>query len=418
MRSRDVAPRHDERAAIHPLVTTHLPVARPDTVRRHNLSQLLGQVHRDGELTRSALTQRLHLSRSTIGALVAELAELGLIDERVPTGGGGTGRPSHVVGPRDDGPYAVAVDIDITHVRTAAIGIGGRVLARHEVATDPAPSPPDTIAKLVVMAAEELSRQVPAGAWPIGIGVSVPGTVSRLSGTVEFAPNLNWRHEAFGEILGAAVPEGLAVSIGNDANLAALTEHLRGNARGADDVIYLMGRIGVGAGILVNGQPLGGHDGHAGEVGHNVVDVSGPQCHCGKRGCVETYIGDNALLELAGRKAVPTTDNVAAVFTDAANGDDVAAKAIRSVADALGRTIASLVNILNPERVVLGGSLAYVYAFAPEEIVGSLQRYAMGTTRNKVDLCVSAFTEDGSLLGAAELAFASVLGDPMTAPRA
>jgi predicted NBD/HSP70 family sugar kinase len=234
---------------------------------------------------------------------------------------------------------------------------------------------------------------------------------------VEFAPNLNWRHEAFGQILGAATPKGLPVSIGNDANLAALAEHLRGNARGTDDVIYLMGRIGVGAGILVNGRPLGGHDGHAGEVGHNVVDVSGPQCHCGKRGCVETYIGDNALLELAGRNVIPTTDNVVAVFTDAANGDDAATSAIRSVAEALGRTIASLVNILNPERVVLGGSLAYVYAFAPEEITGALQRYAMGTTRNKVELCVSAFTEDASLLGAAELAFASVLGDPMAAPR-
>jgi predicted NBD/HSP70 family sugar kinase len=391
---------------------TATPAARPDAIRRHNLSLLLGQVHRDGELTRAQLTQRLHLSRSTIGALVADLAELGLIDERVPSGGDRAGRPSHVVGPRVDGPYAVAVDIDITHVTTAAVGIGGRVLARHVVATDPAPSPPKAIARHVVAAVRALGGQVPAGAWPVGIGVSVPGTVTRRSGTVEFAPNLNWRHERFGEILSAAVPVGLPVSVGNDADLAVLAEHLRGNARDSDNVIYLIGRIGVGAGIVVNGRPLGGYDGYAGEVGHNVVDVSGPQCHCGKRGCVETYIGDNALLELAGRRVNPSTDNVAAVFADAGNGDPIAAKAIRTVADSLGRAIAVLVNILNPERVVLGGSLANVYEFAAAEIAHALQRHVMATSPNTVQLCASAFSSDASLLGAAELAFAGVLNDP------
>ena len=117
---------------------TRVPVARQDAIRRHNLGLLLGQIHRDGALTRAELTQRLHLSRSTIGALVSDLVELGLVDEHVPSGGDRAGRPSHVVGPRPDGPYAVAVDIDITHVTTAAVGIGGQVLARHVIATEQA----------------------------------------------------------------------------------------------------------------------------------------------------------------------------------------------------------------------------------------------------------------------------------------
>ncbi|HEY2166797.1 MAG TPA: ROK family transcriptional regulator [Jatrophihabitantaceae bacterium] len=392
---------------------TRAPAARPDAIRRHNLSLLLREVHRHGELTRAQLTQRLRLSRSTIGALVAELADAGLLEERVPTGGERAGRPSHLVGPRPNGPYAIAVDIDITHVTTAAVGIGGTLLARHLVHTDPAPSPPKAVARQVISALHALSGQVPAGSWPVGIGVSVPGTVTRATGMVEFAPNLDWRHERFGEILSAAVPDGLPVSIGNDANLAVLAEHLRGNARDTDDVIYLIGRVGVGAGIVVNGTLLGGHDGYAGEVGHNVVDPAGPLCHCGKRGCVETYIGDNALLELAGRRPDPNGSPVDAVFADAADGDQVALKAVRDVADALGRAIASLVNVLNPQRVVLGGSLAHVYDLAAADLTQSVQHHVFTSSPKTVELCPSAFGEDASLRGAAELAFASVLGDPL-----
>ncbi len=283
-----------------------VPAARPDAIRRHNLGLLLSQVHRDGELTRAELTSRLNLSRSTIGAVVADLTELGILDERVPNGGDRAGRPSHVVGPRPDGPNAFAVDVDITHVTAAAVGIGGHVFARQEVATYPYPSSASSIARHVIDAVHALGAQVGNGTWPVGIGVSIPGTVDRHNGTVEFAPNLNWRHEPFGTMLAALAPAGLPVIIGNDADLAVVAEHQHGSARDCDDVVFLMGRIGVGAGIIVNGLPLRGHDGHAGEVGHNVVDASGPKCHCGKRGCVETYVGEVALLRLAGRRGTPS----------------------------------------------------------------------------------------------------------------
>jgi predicted NBD/HSP70 family sugar kinase len=392
---------------------TRVPVARPDAIRRHNLGLLLGQVHRDGEMTRAELTQRLRLSRSTIGALVAELTELGLLDERVPSGGVRAGRPSHVVAPRPGGPYAVAVDLDITHITTAAVGIGGHILARHVVETTGTPPGPREAAAHIIDAASVLAAQVDGAARPVGIGVSVPGTVSRRSGSVEFAPNLNWRHETFGAMLADAVPPSLPISLGNDADLAVLAEHLRGNARDCDDVIYLMARIGVGAGIIANGRPLRGYEGFAGEVGHNVVDPSGPHCHCGKRGCVETFIGEQALLTLAGRDEAATTESVAKVFADAFNGDPLAASAVRTVADALGRTIASLVNIFDPERVLLGGSLAGVLEFARDDVVRALNRDVLGGSESAPQLMPPGLGDDSSLLGAAELAFADLLLDPV-----
>jgi len=325
--------------------------ARPDAIRRHNLGLLLRQVHSDGDLTRAELTQRLGLSRSTIGALVADLTALGLVVERVPSGGVRAGRPSHVVGPRAEGPYAIAVDVEVTRVATAAVGIGGHVLARHASVPAGRPPSPKAVAEHIARAVRALGDLVCPGAWPVGIGVSLPGTVGRSDGIVELAPNLNWHGEPFGGILADAVPAGLPVALGNDADLAVMAEHLRGAARGCDETVFLMGRSGVGAGIIVNGAPLRGHDGHAGEVGHNVVDPAGPPCHCGKRGCIETYIGDKVLLSLAKRRRPPTVENVAALFADAHRGDPCAAEAVRTVARSLGHTVAGLVNILNPQRV-------------------------------------------------------------------
>ncbi len=335
------------------------------------------------------------------------------MDERIPTGGERAGRPSHVVGPRPSGPYVIAVDIDINHVVVAAVGIGGAVLARHVIATARNPPRPQLVATQIGEAITILGAQVDPAAWPVAIGVSVPGAVSRPAGIVEFAPNLNWRTEAFGAMLAAAAPAHLPVLLGNDADLAVLAEHLRGNARDCSDVVYLMARIGVGAGIIVNGRPLRGHSGLAGEVGHNVVDASGPLCHCGKRGCVETYIGENALLEMAGRDVEASTEAVAAVFADARAGDEVAAKAVRSVAEALGRTIASLANVLNPERVLLGGSLSGVLDLAADEITQALRDNTFEALRRQPQLLPPGLGDDSSLLGAAELAFAALLTDPV-----
>src|SRR5699024_3711290 len=117
-----------------------------------------------------------------------------------------------------------------------------------------------------------------------------------------------------------------------------------------------------------NGSPLRGHDGHAGEIGHNVVDASGPPCHCGKNGCLETFIGDNALLDLAGRAGATADDAAHEVFSAARAGDPQALSAVRIVAESLGQALGVLANTLNPQRVILGGSLADVLDIAREVV--------------------------------------------------
>ncbi|HZC73977.1 MAG TPA: ROK family transcriptional regulator [Jatrophihabitans sp.] len=375
---------------------------------------MLDHIHRDGALTRAELTQRLAVSRSTVGALVADLIELGLVDEVVPSGGSGVGRPSHVVGPHPAGPYVVAVDIDVTQVITAAVGIGGTLLARDVVTTGVDACGPDNVARIVVEAVTRVSGATARDLAPLSIGVSLPGTVDRYTGLVAVAPNLEWRDVAFGTLLADKLASRTNVSIGNDADLAALAEHSRGGARGIDDVVFLLGRVGVGAGIIANGRPLRGYDGYAGEIGHNVVDAAGPACHCGKHGCVETYIGEEALLRIAGREQPPTEAATAAVFADARHDDPEAVRAVHEVAVSLGRAIASLVNTLNPQLVVLGGHLAELLDIAQPDVERALREYAFEEQARDVQLVAPSFGSDSALLGAAELAFAPLLADPLT----
>jgi len=391
------------------------PAARPDAIRRHNLALVLDHVHRDGALTRAELTQRLEVSRSTMGALVADLIDLGLVEEVVPTGGSGVGRPSHVVAPHGGGPYVVAVDVDVTQIVTAAVGLGGAVLAREMVPVGPEIVDPVAVAERVADLVRKVGDASGRGDDPMAIGVSVPGIIDRGSRRVVVAPNLEWHDVEFVDLLAARSPECVQVVIGNDADFAVLAEHRRGGSRQVDDVVFLLGRVGVGAGIIAGGRPLHGRDGHAGEIGHNVVDVNGPPCHCGKNGCVETYIGEGALLRIAGRPQPPSEAATAAVFADARTADKVALAAVREVAESLGRAIASLVNTLNPEQIVLGGYLSELLDLARPEIEAALVRYTMAAPGRRVRLVQPAFGADAALFGAAEVAFAGLLADPLAA---
>jgi predicted NBD/HSP70 family sugar kinase len=384
---------------------------RPDDIRQHNLSLVLEHIHRDGSLTRAELTQRLHLSRSTVGALVNDLAQLGLVEEVVPSGGARVGRPSHVVAPHSAGPYAVAVDVDVAHVTVAAVTLGGDVSAREVIAMEGVVQPP-ALVRVVADSVERLASEIPSPARVCGVGVSIPGSVDSSSGRIGVAPNLGWEDVPLGDLLDEVLPPGVPAVIGNDADLAVLAEHQRGNARGSDDVVFLIGRIGIGAGIIVNGAPVRGRDGHAGEIGHNVLDPTGPLCHCGKHGCIETFLGESALLKLAGRRGPRTDEKVAALFAAGRSGEERAVVAVTTAAETLGRTIASLLNTLNPERVILGGSMGEVLELARPAVEAAVAKYAFGQVGDEVVLALPAFGPDSALVGAGEVAFTRLLADP------
>jgi predicted NBD/HSP70 family sugar kinase len=240
----------------------------------------------------------------------------------------------------------------------------------------------------------------------------VVGVVRRSDGFVPLAPNLGWRGVALGESIAAAVGPDLPVSVANEADLGALAEVRRGAAVGERDVIYISGEVGVGGGIFVDGRPLTGAAGFAGEIGHMPVNPDGTTCGCGSRGCWETEVGERALLVRAGRSADGGREAVEQVLAAAAAQDASSLAALRETGRWLGRGLAGLINTFNPRLVVLGGLFSRVYFFVAPTIEEQLDRYALPAARELVRLKPAALGVNAPLFGAAELAFEPLLAEP------
>src|SRR5918999_581778 len=359
-----------------------------DDVRRHNLGTLLTQVHRHGQRSRAQLTAEMGLNRSTIGDLVAELTLAGLVIERSSGARGRAGRPSLMVAPRADGAYVIAIDLGVRHLIVGRIGLGG-----------------------VARTVHRLRAAAPAGSRCVGIGLSVPGIVRQGDGLLRFAPNLGWVDLPLGGKLADRL--GSPVVVGNDADLAALAEHWRGVAAGYDHVIVLSGEVGVGGGIIVDGRPLRGRGGYAGEIGHLRVNPAGRRCRCGSLGCLETELGVEALLRAAGRPAETGLAGYREVIAAAAEGDGDARYAVTRVGRWLGAATGMLANTFNPDIVVFCGPLGDLFMVAEQCVLAACTETALVAPREQVRLAASAFGKDTMLVGAAEAAFGPLLEDPI-----
>ncbi|MCL7459474.1 ROK family protein [Micromonospora echinofusca] len=385
-----------------------------DEIRRQNLGALLRYVHVHGATTRAELTTALGLNRSTIGALTADLAGAGLVSEGTPKETGRAGRPSLVVRPESDRVHAYAYSIEVDRLRAARIGLGGAVLDRREL-DRPRGLTAAEAAPLLAGAVKEMQQSAPADAVCVGAGVAVCGMVRRDDGLVRLGPTTGWVDEPIGAALGAELGCDVTVTVGNVADVAAFAEHARGAAAGCDNVIYLYGDVGVGAGIIAGGRRLTGHGGYGGEVGHMVVVRDGTPCECGSRGCWETEIGEYALLRAAGRSDARGRDALLAVFDAADRGDLRAQTAVRQAGDWLGFGVANLVNIFNPEMVIFGGGMRDLYLASAAQVRSRLNSVALPACLEHVRLRTPKLGDDAALIGAAELAFERLLADPLDA---
>ena len=386
-----------------------------EEVRRHNLGTLLRYVHVHGATSRAELTNQLGLNRSTIGALTAELAGAGLVNERTPAETGRAGRPSLLVQPESAMVYAYAISIEVDRLRAARVGLGGRILDRRETERPRGMQVLDAVQPLAGFL-REMRRDVPVDARYVGGGIAVAGMVRRADGVVRLAPTIGWVDEPVGEALSAEIGEVGPLTVGNVADVSALVEHSRGAAVGCDNVLYLYGDVGVGGGIIAGGRRVTGHGGYGGEVGHMVVNPQGRRCSCGSRGCWETEIGESALLQRAGRGGQFGREAVLGVVESAKRGDRLARHAVHEVGDWIGFGVGNLVNIFNPEAVIFGGTLRDIYLVAAAHIRSRLNEIALPACREHIRLRTPELGTDAALIGAAELAFERILADPLCWP--
>ncbi|MFD2467535.1 ROK family protein [Amycolatopsis silviterrae] len=372
-------------------------------------ARLLHLVHLTGSVARAEATAQLGLPRSTAAEAVAELVELGLIAQGPPErqAGAPRGRPSPQLYPDPAGPVVVAARLDSSEAELAVVGLGGSVGQRRRVPLPAYGSDPRQT--LTVLAG--LMREAAAGSGRAcaGAAVGLAGMVRATDGLVHSALHLDWESVPAAEILAAELPGVPRVEVGKDASFAALAEHYRGAGRGARTLLTLTcEHIGIGGAVLQGGVPFTGA-GSAVEAGHVVVDPTGTACPCGMRGCLEVSADGRALL--GGTPSEPGDPaEVAELLRRAEEGERSAGGRIGAAAANLGRALASLANLFDPDCVVLSGLLGEYLRIAPERVHGELRASVVARTQSpKV---VAGSVASPVLIGAAEQAFGRLLAEP------
>jgi predicted NBD/HSP70 family sugar kinase len=391
---------------------------------RGALGPALSLVHTGRAATRALLTAELGVTRATAGAVAAELEALGLIrvDTR-PTGpSGAQGRPSHRLDVAPEGPVALAAQVHADGFRAALVGLGGEI-----VATAPGsmtvPADPAQVLGAVVEAGAGLLRA--SGRVCVGAGLAVPSAVAEPEGTALNPLHLAWpagapvRQVFADRIAGAGIsgPDGgpLPSFVGNDVNVAALAEHRHGAGRDAQQLLVVAsGHRGVGGALVLDGRLHTGSSGLALEVGHLTVLPDGRPCHCGSRGCLDVEADPLAFLEAAGRAPGPEgsllEQCIGLLRTEYA--DPAVRAAAHTLIDRLGRGLAGLVNVLNPDRILLGGLHRHLLDADPERLRAVVADHSLWGRSGSVPLLACAL-DHNSLVGAAELAWQPVLDDPL-----
>ena len=396
-------------------IETMVSAASPDRTR------VLEAIRRDGPTSRADLSRSLGLAKPTVSALVRELVEAGLVRERGPRSRArttvgdrpprGRGRPPVLLSFNEQSEYVLGLHIGVGHTTVVLADANGDGVGRRRLPTPIGPAEEvlhavGAIAREVVVAAGIARRRLRAAA------VCVPGQVDVAAGTCLLAPNLGWRDVPVVGLLGAAL--GVPVGIHNTVQAAAVAEHAFGAGRGARTMALVHAGTGVGAAVLQDGVVFHGSAGLAGELGHAVMPGLDAACPCGRHGCVETAASATAVARSA-RDAVRTGsptrmaglgDEITAVdvFAAAEAGDTLAQALLGEAGRTLGIAASWLVNIVNPDVLVLGGGLVGAGAHLVDPFRAALEAHALSGALARMEVRTWSAGPDAKVRGAVLLA--------------
>jgi predicted NBD/HSP70 family sugar kinase len=395
-------------------------------VRRNNLQVVLRHLSVVGPDSRAGIAARAGLTPSTVSRLVSELMQLGLVrevgvDASLPPRR--TGRPATRL--ELDGRHVLALgaEVNVDYIAVLGTDAAGRELHNARLPFDAVAAGPQRSAEALAALCEQAVRTIVAADAPVtaaGLTVAVPGLVDAARGVVTEAPNLHWTGFPFGDAL-ARQPgmAGQPVNVGNDANLGALAEYRVGSHAGIPNLVYVTGEVGIGGGVIAGGQPLLGSHGHGGEAGHMNVDPAGPRCGCGRRGCWEALIGLGALLRATGAdgpRTGPKIDSleakVTAVARQAETGDSRTLAALNDLGHWVGVGAANLVNLFDPQAILLGGYFRPIAAWILPPAREAMRAGVLAPDAGGCELTTSALGFTAAARGGALHVIDQVMSDP------
>lgn len=373
------------------------------SLHRANLERVVRAVRLAGSLTQAEIARSTGLSAATVSNIVRELRDSGTV-QVTPTSSGG--RRARAVTLSGDAGIVVGVDFGHSHLRVAVGNLAHQVLAEQSEPFDVDTSASEGFDRAEQLVTRLIESTGVGADKVIGVGLGVPGPIDVETGTLGSTAilpgwsGLNPRQELAERL-------GMPVQVDNDANLGALGELVWGSGRGVKDLAYIKVASGVGAGLVMDGRIYRGPGGTAGEIGHITLDESGPVCRCGNRGCLETFTAARYVLELLRGSHGPDL-TLARMVQLAREGDLGCRRVIGDVGRHVGMGVASLANLLNPSRVVLGGDLAEAGELVLGPIRESVARYAIPSAARRLSVVSGALGGRAEVLGALALALSEV----------
>jgi glucokinase-like ROK family protein len=400
--------------------------ADQNLVRKFNTAVVLDILRRQAPVSRAEVAACTGLNRSTISSIINGLLDDGLVQETTLQSDR-VGRPGMLLELNPAGGFAVGVELGVDFISVILTDFVAHVLWHQHVASDPADGQIKILERAFALTQTALDEGLARNLRPLGIGVGVPGLVDLREGMLRLAPNLGWRNSPLRLMWTQRF--NLPVFVENDGNAAALGEYYFGVARGINNMIYLNASVGLGAGVLISGKLFRGSHGYAAEIGHMTLDPNGELCGCGKRGCLETMVGprtvvrrvQQALRHGAQSSLLPMNgadlENISfdQVTEAARQGDATSLAALREVGNYLGIGIANLINIFNPQMVVLGGALNsasdILLPIVERVVVGN----ALGIICEDMKIIPSAHGTEACVMGAVALVLDDILREPALA---
>jgi predicted NBD/HSP70 family sugar kinase len=389
-------------------------------LRRRNRAALLSHIYHQGAASRLELMHASGLSSGSVSNVVSDLVNDGMVAE-VGSEDSDGGRPRALLRVRPDFGNVVGVDIGETHIQVGLFDWTLTSLASATYSIASTSLVPEAVAQMVIDGIDRVTAETHVDAASLlGIGIGVPGAVQTGSGSLVYAPTLGWSGVRLDEMLKQSVKAPLYID--NCARTLGQAEMWRGAGRGASRSIVALLGVGVGAALATGTDGRGGTS-TTSEWGHMVIEVGGAACRCGSRGCLEAYVGAEALLASyaarPGSLPFESTDTEArlAELTERTSQPGPAAEVLGTAAEYLGIGIANLVNLLSPDRVVLSGwAGATIGPTILPAVRAAARRHALPYMYGEIEIQLGQLGADAVALGAATLPVVRILDTGGPAP--
>ena len=381
-------------------------------VRKMNTAIVLETLRKMAPLSRAEISNHTGLNRSTVSSIVQGLLDHDLIretelqEDRV-------GRPGMSLTLNPSGGFAIGLEINVDYIGGLLVDFNGRVIHQLQVDCHPKETKGQILNKAIDLGRVMIERASHSGVTVFGIGIGLPGVIDIHQGILVFAPNLGWRDTPIQKVFYDQF--NVPVFIENEASCAALGEYRYGVAQEVSDFVYLSGGVGLGGGIMLQGELFRGSLGYAGEIGHTVIYQDGNLCSCGRRGCWETYVGSDVILEKY-KNSLNSKNSSHLEFDDlvqaAEQNDPTVMGILRETAIHLGVGVVNLVNIFNPALVVVGGVLGRLGEWVIPQVSEMISGQALTGNLDPLPVRASQLGSDACLKGAVSLVLDEVIRNP------